>query len=391
VAGLLLLVMTVPTRGGAEDYALTIGRAAVARGWSVQAVLPFAPATVTLCRDLQAAGIAISSIAPVDGPALDGSEPPVRVKLRAMAGYARVVRRARPDVIHITLTWPTFGYPFLLTSALLGLPTLVAFQLVPEGLFVRRRRRLLYRWMRRRGQRWIAVSDHGRRLIGALYRMDPAAVAVVRNGAPPAPEDAESVRTRARVSVRAELGFPTEATILLSVGRLHLQKGQTELVCAVAGVLAERPDVRLVVAGDGPERERLEELVGALGLQQAVRLLGHRSDVARLMDAADLFVFPSHLEGTPFAMLEAMAHRLPVVAAAFGGAEEILDDGRTGMLAPVGRPDALRTAIVGALAEPQRLGRIAAAGRERAAAFSQHAMIAATMHEVERLRISSDD
>ena len=63
-------------------------------------------------------------------------------------------------------------------------------------------------------------------------------------------------------------------------------------------------------------------------------MLGHRTDVGRLMNAADIFVFPSHFEGTPFAMLEAMAHGLPVVAASFGGAEEILEDDRTGILVP---------------------------------------------------------
>ena len=388
MAGRLLLALTVPVRGGAEDYALTIGRAAVSRGWSVDAALPFGPGTRTLRRDLRAAGIGVSAIAPVDGSAGDGPEVSVHAKLRATAEFARTTRRCQPDVVHITLPWPTFGYPVLLTSALLGRPTLVTFQLVPDGLFVPRRRRLVYRWMRSRGQRWIAVSDHGRRLIGALYRMDPATIGVVRNGAPSAVENANCEPLGKRTTVRTELGFSVDASVLLSVGRLHAQKGQADLVSALGGVHAERPDVRLVVAGDGPEQERLNELVDTLGLQEAVRLLGHRTDVGALMDAADIFVFPSHFEGTPFAMLEAMAHGLPVIAAAFGGVEEILDDGRSGILVPVGRADALRAAIIEALADPERLARLGAAGRERAAAFSQKAMIAATMDELERLRRS---
>jgi glycosyltransferase involved in cell wall biosynthesis len=291
--------------------------------------------------------------------------------------------------VHITLPSPTFGYPFLVTSAILGLPTLVAFQLVPSGHFVRRRRRLVYQWMRNRGQRWIAVSDHGRRLIGALYRMNPAAIGVIHNGAPAAEHDPRNGnRDDRRASLRAELGLPPESTVLLSVGRLHPQKGQAELVRAAAGVHAERPDMRLLIAGDGPERGHLEALVAALGLQGVVLLLGHRRDPGRLMDAADLFVFPSHLEGTPFAMLEAMAHGLPVIAAAFGGVEEIVEHGETGVVMPVGRPDELCAAIVAALADPQGLERLGAAGRERAAHFSQESMIASTMDELERLRTS---
>lgn len=385
-----MLIMPVPARGGAEDYALTIGRAALSRGWSVHAALPFAPATVALRRDLEEAGIATAPVPCVDRLARDDPEPVTRAKVHAAARFARAARRFRPDVVHVMLPWPTFAYPFLLTSALLALPTLATFHLVPDdGLYVPRRRRLVYAWMRRRGQRWLAVSEHGRRLVGDLYRMDPGEIGVIRNGTSAVTgAHGGAERLAERASVLDELGLPSEATILLSIGRLHPQKGHRDLVCAAAGVYAERPDVRLLVAGDGPERERLEQLVRALGLEDVVRFLGQRDDPGRLMDAADLFVLPSHFEGTPFAMLEAMAHGLPVVAAAFGGVDEILDDGRTGVVCPVGRPDALRAAISGALSDRERLRHLAAAGRERVAGMSQDAMVAATLQELERLRAS---
>jgi glycosyltransferase involved in cell wall biosynthesis len=382
----LLLVVVVPLRGGAEEYALTIGRAAVARGWTVRAALPYAPGTETLRRDLEAAGVELTTLAVMDRLAPDDLEPTKRAKLLAALSFMRLARRFRPDVVHITLPWPIFGFPVLVSASLLGLPTLVAFQLVPDGLYVRRRRRLVYAWLRGRGQRWIAVSDHGRRLVGTMYRMDDSSIGVIANGATAAAvsTDDDERRTR-RLSVLAELALPADATLLLSIGRLHTQKGHNELVCAMAGVHAERSDVRLAIAGDGPERERLEKLVRALGLGDVVRLLGHRTDTERLMAAADLFVFPSHLEGTPFAMLEAMAQGLPVVAAAFGGAEEVLEDHHTGILVPVGSPDSLRAAIVGALADPSRLAEMAARGRGRVADFSQDTMIEETIGELERL------
>jgi hypothetical protein len=132
-------------RGGAEDYALTIGRAAAQRGWTVHAALPFAEGTQTLRRDLAAANIACSPITPVNPASRD--EPPLSKigKLRAAAGLVRIVRRFRPDVAHVTLTWPTFGFAFLLANAALRLPTLVTFQLVPAGLRVGARRRRLAR------------------------------------------------------------------------------------------------------------------------------------------------------------------------------------------------------------------------------------------------------
>ncbi|MEN3284667.1 MAG: hypothetical protein V7607_5807 [Solirubrobacteraceae bacterium] len=386
----MLLVLPVPARGGAEEYALTIGRAALARGWGVEALIPRAPNTATLRDDFSAAGIAHSDLTPVDRLARDDPEPSTLTKLRAVAGFGHVTRRFQPDVVHIVLPWPTFAYPFVLATALLSLPTVATFQLVPEtGPFVRRRRRLVYRWARSRRQQWIAVSNHGRRRVGALYRMDPAGIRVIYNGVPgislpPLGTD----RERVRASVRAELGLPTETTIVLALGRLHPQKGYGDLICAAAGISAERPDVRVVIAGDGPERERLEELTSALGVADVVRLLGHRADAGRLMDAADLFAFPSHLEGTPFALLEAMTHGLPVIAAAFGGAGEIVDHDRTGILVPVARPDALRMAVLQALGDPERLSHLAAAGRERASAFSQDVMIASTLQELERVGTS---
>jgi glycosyltransferase involved in cell wall biosynthesis len=383
----LLLVVTASVRGGAEDYALTIGRAATAAGWRVRAALPHTHGTATLRRDFETAGISLSPITAAERYGPQDPESTRRMRSAAAAGYAREARRFRPDVVHVTLPWPTFGYPFLVSNAVLGFPTLVAFQLVPEdGLYVRRRRRLVYTWMRKRRQRWIAVSDHGRGLIGGLFGADEAEIGLIRNGARTVPrQTGQDQLDQSRVAARRELGLAQHVTVLLSVGRLHAQKGQADLVSAVAGLRRDCPDVHLLVAGEGPERPSLESLIRALDLESAVQLLGHRTDVGRLMDAADVFVFPSHFEGTPFAMLEAMARGLPVVAARFGGVDEIVDDGRSGILVPVGRPDALRDALAAALDDESRLARIAAAGRERAADFNQDAMAAATLRELEAL------
>jgi glycosyltransferase involved in cell wall biosynthesis len=388
VPGRLLLVLPLPARGGAEEYAVTIARTAASQGWDVCAALPFHPATESLRCDLRAGGSQLSAVPSADSVADPVAKSYRGASLRAASGFARAALRFRPDVVHVTLPWPTYALPHLLTSAVLGLPTLVVFQLVSDGVSLGRRRRLVYRWIRSRRQRWIAVSDHGRHLLGALYAMDASAIEVIYNGAADPGRAREVDTAEARADVRAELGLRPEATMLLSVGRLERQKGHLDLLCALAGVHSERPDVRLVIAGAGPERPRLEQLADALGLRDAVRLLGHRGDVARLMAAADLFVFPSHFEGTPFAMIEAMGHGLPVVASAFGGAAEIVDGGRTAVLVPVGRPDALRKAISDLLADDEQRERLAVAGRERAAEFSERAMVAATMRELERLRTS---
>jgi glycosyltransferase involved in cell wall biosynthesis len=161
---------------------------------------------------------------------------------------------------------------------------------------------------------------------------------------------------------------------LLSVGRLRAPKDFTTLVRAVAAL----PDVRLRIAGDGPDRAALEAEIARLGLWGAIELLGERSDVADLLAGADVFVLSSDSEGLPMSVLEAMAAGLPVVATAVGGLSELVRDGETGRLVPPRRPDALADALGPLVADAALRERLGAAGRRHAeAAFSLTACRAA--------------
>ncbi|MGH8896664.1 MAG: glycosyltransferase [Egibacteraceae bacterium] len=172
----------------------------------------------------------------------------------------------------------------------------------------------------------------------------------------------------------ADLGgvSPTDL-VCLTVARLHPQKGLEDLVDAAAEVVGRRPDVRFVVAGDGPARHDLNQRIRAAGLQDQVLLLGNRDDVPSLAARACLFVLPSRFEGLPSAIIEAMGAGLPVVATAVGGVPELVDHGVTGWLVPAASPPALAKAILEALACD--LKATATAGRRRALEhFSASAM-----------------
>jgi glycosyltransferase involved in cell wall biosynthesis len=93
------------------------------------------------------------------------------------------------------------------------------------------------------------------------------------------------------------------------------------------------PNVRLVLAGDGPQRSEIESLIAQLGLADHVRLLGTRRDIARLLSAADVFLLTSISEGIPLTVIEAMAAGIPVVATDVGGVAELVKHGTTGYLA----------------------------------------------------------
>lgn len=150
---------------------------------------------------------------------------------------------------------------------------------------------------------------------------------------------------------------------LLSIGRLRAPKDFTTLVRAVAS--CEPGSIRLLIAGDGPERPRLVSEIARLGLDGAVELLGTRGDVHELLAAADVFVLSSESEGMPMSVLEAMAAGLPVVASAVGGVPEVVRDGETGALVPPRDPAALAEAIRLLVADPALRQRFGDAGRRR--------------------------
>ena len=176
--------------------------------------------------------------------------------------------------------------------------------------------------------------------------------------------DAEAVSAAEPID-RAELGIETADPLLLWVGRLDPIKGLDVLLKATALVCRQRP-VALAIVGGGPLAEQLPGWIEEQGLGGRVHLLGPRSDVPRLLKAADLFVFPSRTEGLPNAVLEAMAAGLPVVATDAPGCRDLIDDGRTGLLVPVDDPVALSAAIQRLLADRELAAQYAAAAADHA-------------------------
>ncbi|HJS73108.1 MAG TPA: glycosyltransferase family 4 protein, partial [Vicinamibacteria bacterium] len=151
-----------------------------------------------------------------------------------------------------------------------------------------------------------------------------------------------------------DFSIPRDASVLLSVGRLESNKGFSHLVRALARIPKR---FMWLVAGDGPEREKLEEEIEREGLSPRARLLGRVGDdtLHALYERCDLFVHPTLYEGSSMVTLEAMAHRKPVVATRVGGIPDKVTDGENGLLVPPGDPDALAGALIEALREPERL------------------------------------
>ncbi len=166
-------------------------------------------------------------------------------------------------------------------------------------------------------------------------------------------------------AVRAQFGIAPDAPLVLFVGRLAAQKAVDDLIAACDLLQHVQPDLRTLIVGDGPLRDRLRSLSHAFGLDARVTFLGHRDDVPRLLAACNLLVLPSLYEGLPNVVLEAMRFRKPVVATAAPGTTEVVVDGVTGLLVPMQHPPSLAKAIRDLVRDPELARRMGEAGRAR--------------------------
>lgn len=183
-----------------------------------------------------------------------------------------------------------------------------------------------------------------------------------------------AVRVPRLVNRRHLYGAADPRGIVLSVGRLSREKGHDTLVDACARLNESGDAVLLHLVGAGPERARLARM--AVRDPPSVRLHGHVVDVQPFYQECDVFVLPSRSEGSPNALLEAMASACPIVATAVGGVPEIVEDGRTALLVPPDNPAALASAVRRLLHDDVFARRLGRAAREAARDFTPEARAA---------------
>jgi glycosyltransferase involved in cell wall biosynthesis len=166
--------------------------------------------------------------------------------------------------------------------------------------------------------------------------------------------------------LRQRLGITDGTRVLLSVGRLSLEKGHTDLIHAFAKMieLSAGMPLRLILVGEGPERSRIEALSRTLNLSRVVTLTGQEDDVDPYYSLADVFVLPSHSEGCPNVLLEAMAAGVPVVATAVGGVPEVVTNGHDAILVEKRDTAGMASASVQLLKDQQFRDRLVSNARQ---------------------------
>jgi glycosyltransferase involved in cell wall biosynthesis len=206
----------------------------------------------------------------------------------------------------------------------------------------------------------IAVSRSTADFVVNARQVQPEKVKVVYLGAPH--EEFSRPRSSDEIAdARHRLGIRPGDFAIGTITRLHESKGNSYLVDAARVVLDSRPDARFILVGEGPLRESLEAQAGRLGLGDRFVFAGFAKDVAAVLSAFDLSVFPSLWEGTPLTAFEALASGKPIVATDADGLLDILTDGRDARIVPRRDAGALAAAIIDLMSRPDERARLAAA------------------------------
>jgi glycosyltransferase involved in cell wall biosynthesis len=320
---ILLVDLERSWRGG-QSQALLLLRGLLQRGHAAELI---APSGSALAERAQRAGIAVHTTAARD----------------RRCGAARLLRRLlheqRFEIVHA-------NEAHALTAAWLARTHRRAPLVAARRVTFPLSRRYLSLARYRAAACVIAISQAvSEQLLAA--RLDPQRIIIVADGVelppPVSPEE--------RLAARARWNFAPAEQVLALVAPLTAEKGHALLLAAFAAIRRDSPHCRLLLAGDGPLRARLEEQAREAHLVPDVRFAGFVDDVNSVYHACDVFIFPSLSEGAGTSLLSAMAHALSVVALARGGIPEIVQDGSNGLLVHEASPAALAEAAKRLLAD----------------------------------------
>lgn len=250
---------------------------------------------------------------------------------------ARVLDELGADIVHAHQYTPFFYS----ASARLGMgtPPIVFTEHGRHVPDVRKLKRVMANQvLLKPGDRVTAVGAYVRDALVANEGIEHDRVEVIRNGIDAA---AFGQPVRSRGEVRAELGLGEMTPVVIQVARFHPVKDHGTALRALARLRESIPEAVLLLVGDGEGRGELEGLAEEMGLDESVRFLGVREDIADLLGASDVFLLTSVSEGVSLTLLEASAAGLPIVATRVGGNPEVVEHGVTGLLADAADSTAL--------------------------------------------------
>jgi len=354
----ILQISSASSFGGGERYVVDLTNALVARGHHVYvAVRPRS----LLPRHLQLPDEKILTL-------------PLRNALDVQSAreLEKFVRRKEIDVVHAHMArdYSLASYAARRRETKFIVTRHVLFKL-----------NRLHRHTLSRATRIIAVSEAVARELRASRIVSNDQIAVIHNGIDVERFSKTCVGLDREAFLRSHQ-LRVDDCLVGSIGELRTLKRHDDFIQAAALILKEFPQTQFVLAGVGEVREQLEKLVGELGLTDRFHFLGWLDDADKLLCAMDVFVSASETESFGLAIVEAMAAGTAVVATATDGAQEVIDDQKTGLLVPIGDVESIARSVINLLSDLEKRERIATQSAESAAKrFSLNRMV----NEIEKI------
>ncbi|MBI5015005.1 MAG: glycosyltransferase [Deltaproteobacteria bacterium] len=302
--------------------------------------------------------------------------PTVAGEIRAFCSLLRLLRRRRPEVVHTHTT--KAGVLGRLAARAAGVPWVLH---TYHGHIYEGYAGPLTSWLFVQAERALAPLAHRLIALTPTEREDHLARGVGRREqfrvVPSGVDLAAFQHLPSRAEARELLGLPAGARLVGCVGRLIGLKGHRYAVEALARLAPRHPNLRLVLLGEGELLGQLQGQAATAGLAERIHFLGWRPDIPLCLAALDVFAVPSLNEGMGRVAVEAMASGLPVVASRVSGLQDVVEDGRTGLLVPASDGAALARALERLLVDPATARDLGSRGRARARTFSLEAMLGA--------------
>ncbi len=336
-----ILLVHQPIDGGVGRHVLDIFEGLTERGYDALLCGPAVPSASLLLTGEPAPEVAATAARHLP-LAMERSVSGADVA--ALAGYVRIVRTVKPDLVHAHSSKAgaiaRLGRVLHPRIPVLYTPHGYAF----AGFFAHERERLAYREAERAlgplTSRIVAVCQAEARLAASVCPR--RRIRVVHNGIDVVDGGPPDQRVRALAS---------EGAIVSTVTQLRPGKGVETLIDALPAVIARHPEVQLVIVGDGPLRNALQAQAHDRGVGAVVHFLGEHADPNAVLRASDVFVLPSWAESFPYVILEAMSARLSILSTDVGGIGEAIVDGESGLLVGPRDPAAITRALLALLGD----------------------------------------
>jgi glycosyltransferase involved in cell wall biosynthesis len=350
--------------GTVEEYMVAVSRGLRSAGWRSVVVLE-APPIEPLMSQFKDAGAYLEYMSPT----------------KRNRGIWRLVHKYHPRLIHFHFYEQFSWLPLI--AKLGGAQAIFFTEHIRQPNQFSTLKRLHLRacnlLLRQVGCKILAISSYIRSLLIENYEMSPKQISILRNGV-----NLNRFRTSlGQGDWRQELGLAPDVPMVLSASNLRPEKGLDVLLNAIPAILKRCPSAVLMIAGEGPERSRLEELAATLRLGEHIRFLGLRSDVQHFMQICDVLVVPSvWQEPAGLVVLEAMACGKPVVVTSVGGMPEPVVNEVTGLIVPPNSEADLAEAVSSILGDRERSLKMGAAARQHVEAeYSMDRWVASTLRE----------